>query len=221
MRENKICFIFCVNDEFLYHEAMLYIENLEIPDGYELEFIPVRDAESMAAGYQRAMMQSDAKYKIYMHQDVFIVNKLFLQDVLDIFQANNDIGLIGLAGCKRLMNPTPIWWYADERYGKIFHKSAPENIYVADFGCCADCLVEVAAVDGLLMATQYDLTWRNDLFKGWHFYDISQSREFIQAGYKVVVPHRNVPWVIHACGNRIPNQVYADNMKIFKANYRY
>ena len=31
---------------------------------------------------------------------------------------------------------------------------------------------EVEGVDGLLMATQYDIPWREDLFDGWDFYDL-------------------------------------------------
>ena len=37
----------------------------------------------------------------------------------------------------------------------------------------------VAAADGLLLATQYDIDWREDLFENWHFYDISQCMEFL------------------------------------------
>lgn len=37
---------------------------------------------------------------------------------------------------------------------------------------------EVEALDGLLIATQYDLPWREGLFQGWDIYDISQCTEF-------------------------------------------
>ena len=38
------------------------------------------------------------------------------------------------------------------------------------------------------MATQYDVPWREDLFDGFDFYDVSQSFEFRKAGYTVGVP---------------------------------
>lgn len=44
-----------------------------------------------------------------------------------------------------------------------------------------------AAIDGLLMAAQYDVEWREDLFRGFHFYDTSQSLEFQKHGYQVGV----------------------------------
>ena len=59
---------------------------------------------------------------------------------------------------------------------------------------------EVEAVDGLLIATQTDIPWREDLFKGWDFYDISQSMEFKKRGYKVAVPYMEYPWCLHDDG---------------------
>ena len=37
--------------------------------------------------------------------------------------------------------------------------------------------ISVEAIDGMLMMTQYDLPWREDILSGWDFYDISQSLE--------------------------------------------
>ncbi len=39
---------------------------------------------------------------------------------------------------------------------------------------------QVRVIDGLIMVTQYDLPWREDLFLGWHFYDVSQCLEFLK-----------------------------------------
>ena len=52
----------------------------------------------------------------------------------------------------------------------------------------------VDAVDGLLMMTQYDLPWREDLFSDFDFYDVSQAFEFRRAGYEIVVPYQKEPW---------------------------
>ena len=60
--------------------------------------------------------------------------------------------------------------------------------------------IQVEAVDGLLMVTQYDLKWREDIFTGWDFYDASQSQEFLQNGYKVVVPYMETAWCVHDDG---------------------
>ena len=57
------------------------------------EFIDVRNAASMASGYNRAMKNSDAKYKIYLHQDTLVVNKNLIGDLLKIF-ADKSIGVV-------------------------------------------------------------------------------------------------------------------------------
>ena len=70
--DSKVAFITCVNSEDWYSECRLYLEHLELPAGMTAEFIPVHGAASMCAGYNTGMQQSDAKYKVYLHQDTLI-----------------------------------------------------------------------------------------------------------------------------------------------------
>ena len=75
----------------------------------------------------------------------------------------------------------------------------------------------VIALDGLIMITQYDLPWREDLFRGWHFYDVSQSLEFIKAGYALGISEQAQPWFDHKCN---PNLIgYEKNRQIFIREY--
>jgi hypothetical protein len=77
-------------------------------------------------------------------------------------------------------------------------------------------VIEVEAIDGLLMATQYDIPWRDDLFDKWDFYDVSQSLEFIRHGYKVVVPYMETPWCIHDDGFVNLKNYYEEREKLLK-----
>ena len=61
-----------------------YIQKLIVPEGYEIELLEIRDAGSMTEGYNEGLHTSNAKYKIYMHQDVFIVYPYFLFSILEI-----------------------------------------------------------------------------------------------------------------------------------------
>ena len=70
----KIDFILCCNNDFYIKECRMYLEELEIPDGFQVGTLEIRGAASMTAGYNEGMEKSDAKYKIYMHQYVFIIN---------------------------------------------------------------------------------------------------------------------------------------------------
>lgn len=214
INDKKICFIMCTNDKQYEQECLKYISHLQIPRGYELDYLSVLQAKSMTSGYNEAMRASNAKYKIYMHQDVFITNMHFLYDILKIFQ-DNSVGMIGMVGVPD-MPKCGVQWYAD-RVGKIISCNCI-NTFESDFGCAKFPYQEVEAIDGLMMITQYDILWREDLFKGFDFYDSSQSQEFIRAGYKVVVPYMDKPWCIHDDGILNLKNYYRDR-KIFVKEY--
>lgn len=225
--EHSICFIANVNNELEYGGAKAALQELAVPAGYRVEIIGVRHAKSMTAGYQKAMEASRAKYKIYLHQDVFVINKNIISSLLSIFQADPHVGMIGLAGTANLPHERPIWWNSSlpSLFGTCYTVLSDNKIvrnYYGEVPGGLGSYVHAAAVDGLFMATQYDLPWRTDLFHGWHFYDISQSREFINAGYKVVIPYQHEPWVIHDCRKGTSmNASYYENMDIFKRNYSW
>lgn len=198
MNDKKFCFIMCVNDDQFEDEAIKYINRINIPEGYEIEQLSVKEAHSMTSGYNEAMRVSDAKYKIYMHQDVLILNRDILYRLLEIF-SDDSIGIVGMVGTERLPESAVMW--EDDRIGRIA---------TCDVSRAGDCgfnleyvagrVREVEAVDGLFIATQYDVPWREDLFTGWDFYDVSQPFEMRKHGYKAVVPDMDEPWVLHDAG---------------------
>lgn len=193
MNQKQIAFIMCVNDEQEFQEASYYIHKLHVPDGYTVDIIPVRNASSMTAGYNTAMKLSAAKYKVYLHQDTFILHQNFIYDILELFQSDHSIGLIGCIG--RDKAPLNIHDIADWNTGAIYHNLNIPNKMQFISACTSP--TEVDALDGLLLATQYDIPWRDDLFDGWDCYDMSQCFEMKRAGYKVVVPYQQKPWCYH------------------------
>lgn len=196
--EYKICFILCTNDEQQLQECLLYLSMLHVPEGYQTDVVTVTDALSMASGYNEAMRSSDAKYKVYLHQDTFIVEYFFLDYLLNIFRKDFKVGMVGIVGAEKLSKDGVMWH--EQRCGNFYRleeiaRSGFDNITHLKRG-----KKEVEVVDGFLMATQYDLPWREDIFHGFDFYDVSQCMEFRRAGYKIVVPAQKDNWVIHSCG---------------------
>lgn len=186
--KKKIAFIMCSNDKQETEECLFYLRNLKIPKGYDIEIIPVYNAVSMAAGYNMGMRESDAKYKVYLHQDTFIIDTDFIYELLKVFETDSQIGMVGCVGHRRMPEdgfPIDSW-----NTGKVYHNLGSCCQY--EHGIC-----EVDAVDGLLVATQYDIPWREDLFQGWDYYDISQCYEFHRKGWKVVVPEQRECWCYH------------------------
>ncbi|MCI8530768.1 MAG: hypothetical protein HFH82_16845 [Lachnospiraceae bacterium] len=197
LNKEKMAFIICCNDDQYQAECVSYLNELELPEAFEIEIISVTGAKSMAAGYNQGMKQTDAKYKVYLHQDVFIWNSRFIYDVLKIFE-NKAVGMIGVLGGVNIPNDGVL--YRAWNVGMTYASDTQDTGIKQGKNPKQDICQEVEAVDGMLMATQYDLSWREDLFDGWDFYDISQSFEFRKAGYLVVVPHQEQPWCMHDCG---------------------
>ena len=109
MNAQKVSFIICTDSESALHECEIYIKQLTVPEEFVVNVLPIRGANSMAEGYNAGMLQTDAKYKVYLHQDALILNKNFLQDTLAIFQENPQIGMIGMVGTKQLHKNGCIW----------------------------------------------------------------------------------------------------------------
>ncbi len=196
-KKTTICFITCVNDTRAYEECLFYINRLLVPDNCSVDTIAIYDATSMAAGYNAAMNESSAHIKVYLHQDVCILNPFFLYEVIRTFESNEKIGMIGLVGSP-ILPPDAMMWHG-YRIGNLY-KEGSELTFTAPFYGEEVERGYVEAIDGLLMITNRDINWRDDIFDGWHFYDISQSKEFIKAGYFIVVQNQISPWVVHDDG---------------------
>lgn len=200
MNEKEICFIMCTNNPLYAEECMHYIRHLSVPEGYGIDILTVEDARSMTSGYNEAMQCSQAEYKVYLHHDTFIINKNFIQECLDIFRKDTQIGMIGNIGVHK-MPVSGVMWDSD-RYGMLYEQHNYETQLLANRieNVTDKEYLEVEAIDGFIMITRYDIPWREDLFDKWDFYDASQSMEFIRHGYKVVVPKMEMPWCVHDCG---------------------
>lgn len=201
LNPKKFCFIICSNDEVQLQECLLYLSLLQVPEGYEVETMVITDAPSMTSGYNEGMRASDAKYKIYLHQDSYILHSAFLADLLKIFRRDVQIGMVGIIGAKQLSRDGVMWH--EKRVGNFYRLDEMVSGGYDGVELLRRGIKDVEAIDGFLMATQVDLPWREDVFTGWDFYDVSQCMEFRKAGYRIVVPGQKKPWVRHTCG--LPN----------------
>ena len=216
MNNNKMSFIIAINDEIVYKKCEFHINNLLVPTDFQIEVIPIRNADYLTKAYNNWMNNSDSKYKVYLHQDVFIINRNFIIDILKVFEKDS-IGVIGMCGAKYVPE-NGIWWDSPEIVGKVY-ESHTGKMGLLNFNEIELEFDEVEVVDGLILVTQYDIPWREDIFKGWHFYDMSQCMEFKKLGYKVVVPKQITPWCVHDCGIVNTMNGFDENRLIFIENY--
>lgn len=198
MSKETVAFITCVNHEKTYQKSLRFLKRLVIPDAISVEYIAIYGASSLTAGYNIGASITKAKYKVYLHQDVYILEKDFMSHMVKLFESNENVGLMGVIGA-RTLPLDGIWWKTYNGTGKVYdsHKG---YIDIIDYKRDKRPYDSVIAVDGLIMMTQYDLPWREDLFDGWHFYDLSQCFEFRLSGYDIIVPYQEMPWCVHDCG---------------------
>lgn len=220
MNNFKFAFIICSNNDLLLEEAIHYINHLIIPKGYETELLIINDSPSITKGYNDAMNQTDAKYKIYMHQDVYVLNRNLLSDLLSIFQSDPQIGMIGMVGYETVA-PNGIMWN-QKRFGNLYRRK-PDFSYppLSDYhyNLSKDRYSYVAEIDGFFMVSAYDLPWDTEILKGWDFYDVFQCIRFLSNGLKIVVPHQKHPWCMHDDNQLLNLQNYNYYRKIFLDMY--
>lgn len=222
MNDHKFAFIICTNSELYLSECLLYINQLMVPDKYEVDILTITEAESITSGYNYGMTSTDAKYKIYMHQDVFVINPYFLFDILTIFQSDSSIGMIGMVGYPKVSLSGFMWCEkgvgAKPLYGvkQAYPQAEPLN-YRYSFS--KDGISDAALIDGLMMITSQDLPWDTQNLKDWHFYDAFQSMQFLLSGYRIVVPNQTLPWFIHDDGKILSMWDYNKYRHLFREKY--
>jgi hypothetical protein len=219
VKEKTILVIVCVNNEELFAQCERQIKNVVVPSGYQVHIYPILHPTSMTSAYNQAIL-NPAKYKVYLHQDIFLINRNLFIDLISLFTSNEKLGLIGVAGSEFLPS-NGIWWEGRNLVGQVIeYRRQNYQLLSFDNGLYEPKpFTSVQAIDGLFMATQYDLPWRDDLFDGFHFYDVSQSLEFRRAGYLVGVPNQMRPWCLHYSGDEFDAVSYGKYQQIFLKNY--
>ncbi len=195
LNKSKFHFIICYDNELYMQECMKYISFLEVPDGVEIDVIGIAGADSIAAGYNAAMKESDAKYKVYLQQDVFIMYKHFIQDVLNIFKENPEYGMLGVLGSDQFVKDADYQNHWNIGMIDCCNLLKPMHLNLKN----PEKIESVSVISGVIMITQEDIIWREDIFKGFCFYDISQSIEFQKQGYKIGIPYQNKVWCNYNC----------------------
>ncbi|NLK24472.1 MAG: glycosyltransferase [Clostridiales bacterium] len=183
MNNKKISFIIIKKNEDAYLECLKYIQKLNVPTGYSVDYVYVKDSNNIAKSFNYAMNKTDAKYKVYINENTRIVDHNFIINILKIF-SDNTIGMIGVCGAEKL-NTKAV--FSDSK--KIISSA---KIVKCDF---FDKIQEnsnsfyknVQVINGIIMVTQQDIHWRDDIFDGNYFYDLSQSLEFYRNKLQVVI----------------------------------
>lgn len=198
----KVTFVVCTNDLQYMRECELYIGRLYVPSWCEIELLSIAEAPSMCEGYNAGQAASKDAIHVYLHQDVFITNRYFLYDIFELFDSDDAIGMIGMVGSKELPADATMWH--GKRVGVIYSASDVDTSHVENRlepVPTTRVYEEVEVLDGMLLVSNRNIPFREELFDGWDFYDLSACMEHRKMGYKIVVPSQDKPWCIHDCGS--------------------
>ena len=196
MNCNKIAVLICGTKENISTETSQSISSVKVPEDYSLEVLYCREGSANErrgkfSAYNVMMQKNDAKYKIYLDENAVITNENFISDLLNIFQSDETIGIVGVSGAIEL-STSGVSFSSAKRFGKYFFGSQKTlNVW----GGCNGKYQIVDVAEGFIFATQYDILWRHDLFEDNFFGFTAQCVEFKKRGYKTAVANQNEPWV--------------------------
>ena len=147
------------------------------------ECIVIRDARSLAAGYNRALAQAQHEIVVFAHDDVEIASPDFAARLL---RALGRRELVGVAGTRKLLGGA--WHFAGHPHltGQVGMPAAEGGYVVTMYEVKQAETGGLQALDGLLLATRRETALRLGFdeasFDGWHLYDLDFSLRAAQAG---------------------------------------
>ena len=185
MDEGKrdILFVILSDNKQYYRECVRYINDLYVPSGYNLKIIDYIQLDEDIKNKNKLDVFS-AKYKVYLQDTTFIINRNFIYDVLNIFK-DDSIGMIGICGTnKQVDNYKNIEWNC----GKYIFYNGKNTVKRTSITDSNEEYTYVNKVDDKLLITQYDFDFYNE-YKDDNFV---KSTKMFQRGYKIVVPNKKI-----------------------------
>lgn len=137
--------------------------------------------------YNKAILQSNAKYKFYIDEYISWLRKDLVEKFIRLFSDNPKIDAMGCIGTTEIpLNGIAYQSSVEKTYGFCFTGKNKILIQGVTFD---GAYKEVQCIFDGLIATQYDLQWCEDLFiSDCNCFEFpSQCIEFLRNDYKVVV----------------------------------
>ncbi|MGO4906199.1 glycosyltransferase [Flavobacterium sp. W20_MBD1_R3] len=183
-----ISIIICCRTQIISNDLS---ENIKNTIGCEYELIVIDNSEnkySIFEAYNLGIEKSLGECLCFIHDDILFHTEDWGCILESIYNSDEKIGLIGLAGSKVKTKMPSAWFncHEDESvYNLIQHvsKDKKENWF---FGFEKP-REELVVIDGFFMAMKKEChVYFNTFLKGFHNYDLNISLEVLKAGYKII-----------------------------------
>ena len=165
--------------------STLLQENIANTIGVDYELIVIdnsRNKYSIFEAYNTGISKSNGEILCFIHDDINLKTQNWGGVLANIFDKNQNIGLIGVAGSKSKTKMPSAWWNCpdEDLCINIIQHYSNQKIEHWQKGFNENSEQEVVAIDGVFMAARkLDTVLFNKNMKGFHNYDLNFSCEFI------------------------------------------
>ena len=183
----RVSIIICSVDEAKFAEASAsYRERFAaVPH----EIVAIRDARSLAEGFNRGARLATGEIFIFSHDDVLLLTPDFAQRLLAHLRHWDGIGVCGtsrLTGANWTNSGQPFL------HGHIVHQPAGEKGLITMVLGCAPEVQAVEGIVGAFVAVRREV-WEHTAFDeagcdGFHLYDLDFSLRASRAGFRLGIP---------------------------------
>lgn len=186
-----ISIIICSRDAILYEKLNKSIEDSIGAVEYEIIRIDNKiENASITKVYNQGIEMAKYDLLLFIHEDVLFHTINWGTILIDIFNNNSQIGLLGIAGAKyKSKYPSAFWHTSQEMlyFNLIQHyRNKKPNVFKIGFKDLS--LEKVVAVDGVFLALRKKTNIKfNEKITGFHCYDLGISIDMIEGKYEIAV----------------------------------
>ena len=167
----------------------------------DIEIIPFENNGifSLTEVYNKGINQAKNDVIVFCHDDLIFEKPYWGKRLLEAFEKNKDYGIIGIAGTNHLIDGC--WWTDKKSMHGIVNHTDGFKKWTSNFSKPQGTKIkEMIVLDGLFFAIDRTKIKHkfDELFDGFHFYDISFCFENYLSGVKVglitnlVITHKSV-----------------------------
>ena len=172
MDDKKITII--VSSRSKVEEKQDFVKNIDETCGVEHRLIFItNNGHSLTQVYNNILPMASTEIVIFMHDDIEFLKYGWGEEVVRLFNENQDYGIIGIAGSAEF-DEKGAWWQYKKIYGQVMHKNEGKVWLSAFSPLLEEDLKEVCVIDGVFMAvhTKRIAEKFDTNLEGFHMYDI-------------------------------------------------
>ncbi|MEO6291489.1 MAG: glycosyltransferase [Burkholderiaceae bacterium] len=154
----------------------------------EWELVHIPDAKNMCEGYNRGLARARGDHLIFCHDDIEFLPDNICSQLAYAFQYSD---LFGVLGSRVLCSANWMRSCQPHTLGYIAQLTESGNHKIILCGLEDTLMFGVQALDGVMIGCHRhvaeQLRWDEQIFDGWHGYDVDFTYRAFQAGFNIAV----------------------------------